>query len=148
MATTTSVPDAKDALTAALAARSGLDGALVMVGLPAEVPTQAERIYFTGVEDLKRDRLGQQRFFAETYVLMVLVEVHQVDRAPSGSATARRAWEIVDEITATIQIDPELGGVIDESEISSIPAEVTLPSTEGWITRITVRIDTSAKLDG
>lgn len=137
------VPAAKAALLAALQAREDLAGVLAQRGLPAEVPTQNERIYLTGTEALTRDPVLQQGLRRESYLLPLVIEVERFGRGNEvRDQVEQRGWDIVDELEAAIATDPELGGVLDDSELEGVPVEVTLPltSNDGWLTRISAQV--------
>jgi hypothetical protein len=129
--------------------RAGLANTVIQIGLPAEAPspiTQTERIYLTGTEALTREAAVQQRCWRESYLLPLIVEVERHGGKEIREAVEERGWAIFDEITTAIAVDDELGGTVDEAEVESVPAEVTLPlhNNDGWLTRITVSVRATA----
>lgn len=141
----TSVTEARTALLDALAARSGLAGVLVQLGLPTEIPDETERIYQLRVENGARARLTDQGGAAETYTLRLLIEVrNQVNG--TWDDTSARAWEIFNLIDATIDDDPELDGTASDSMIEEFEEDPPLALTDGWLARITLGVAVAARI--
>lgn len=132
-----SVPAAKRALVAALEERPALDGVLVQIGLPAKIPREQKRIYLTGTRDWRRDIEGG--IVHELYDLPLLVEVHTVGRQADRDDAEQTLWGLVAEVDATLREDEELGGAVWEALLTAGDEE-TNPTTDGWISRASVRV--------
>lgn len=129
-----SVPAVEDALLARLAARAGLAGVFVLLGLPTEVPTKRERVYLIGVQENERQPRVQQGARRETYIIPAIIEVHGVT-GRDRNAVRDRFWEIVEEIEDELADDPELGDIADDSCVEQIVEMNVLPATDGYIAK-------------
>ncbi len=138
-------PSAEDALCARLAARAGFEAALVQVGLPAEEPTQRDRVYFTAIDDLTRTDKAVTGIKGEHYTLTVLIEVRRP--AKQRAVVKARMWEIIDELEAELWADQELVDDVETAEVQAVPTAFTVPHTDGWIGKATVEIGVNALVD-
>lgn len=138
-------PLAEAALCARLAARAGFETALVQVGLPAEEPTQKDRVYFASIDDLVRRQEAHVGVRGERYILSVLVEVRRP--AKHRDVVTARMWEIIDAIEAELWRDQELADDVETAEVIAIPTAFTVPHTDGWIGKANVHIGVDALVD-
>ena len=138
------VPAAKQALLEQLQAHDDLDGVLILIGLPAEVPAEEERIYLTGTRDWARE-LEDNAVHKETYDLPLLVEVHQTGTAAEREQIEQRLWAIVAAIDDALEQDDELGGAILGTAALVTGDEETNPTDDGWIARASIRVRVLAR---
>jgi hypothetical protein len=132
------VPAAKDALRTALAAAA--PAALVREHLPTTVPRETVRAYITSTENLTRTPETEQGAMREQYELVLLLEARGFGTDPTTATDA--FWTLFDTLEQVLTDDPELGGTVDDSWLSQVPAENTLPlaDNKGWISRAEVRV--------
>lgn len=143
---------AQTALVTRLQARDELSDALVQIGLPAEVPNEADRVYVASVDDLTRaghpaPLALDQGIFQENYTLSVLVESHGTGSSNDDAlraATSDRMWQIVAEIEDELADNPQLAENVDRAWVEAIPAAFTMPATDGWIGKAIVNIHVEA----
>lgn len=136
----TTVPAVEDAIQARLAA--ALTGTLVRFGLPPDVPTQKDRVYLIGVENLSRASVMQQGPVRETYTIPLVLEV---ERAGTNRSTARaRAWELIGLIADDLADTPHVAGAADRVEFAGVPEMNLIPTQDGWIARALVHIAATA----
>jgi hypothetical protein len=128
------VKPVEDALVARLAARTALADTAVQVTLPlaGKVPSQNDRIYLLGVQDVRREHLTDQRAKRETYRLPLWVEVYRPCGDEPGPVRDR-FWTIVEEIEAELELDPELANIADDAWVEEILEANALPTSDGWI---------------
>jgi hypothetical protein len=136
------VPAAKDALRAALAAAQ--PDALVRLHLPTTVPRQNARAYITGTENLTRTPVDEQHAMREQYELVLLLEARGYGTDPQPATDA--FWSLFEALEQILVDDPELDGAVDDSWLAAVPAENTLPlaDNKGWITRAEVHVTARA----
>jgi len=138
-------PVAEAAICTRLAARTGLEDALVQVGLPGEEPTLKDRVYFASVDDLVRTKEAAKGVRRETYTLNVLIEVRRPGK--QRDAVRARMWEIVDLLESELYDDDELDDLVLSAEVSAIPTAFTVPATDGWIAKANVLIRVESLVD-
>jgi hypothetical protein len=138
------VPAAKDALQAALAGVPGLELALVRLHLPTTVPSENLRIYISGTEGLTRTQVTQEGAMREQFELVLLCESRGYGPDPTDAADG--LWTLLDALDTLLLEDPEIDGTVEDSWLSQIPAENTLPlaDNKGWISRAEVRVTAQA----
>lgn len=129
-----SVPAVEAALVTRLQARTGLQGCAIKGTLPraGKVPDSDDKLYFIGVEGLRRDYLTDQHAKRETYLLPLWVETYR----PSGDDPAPahdRFWQLVEEVEAELADDPELANVADDAWVEEIPEVNSFVATDGWV---------------
>lgn len=135
----TSVPAVEDALHDRLTAI--LSGVLVRFGLPTEVPTEPDRLYLIGVENLTRSAQQPTR---ETYTVPLVLEV---ERAGQDRAEPRdRMWEVIGLIVDDLAETPRVDGAADRVELAAVPEVNLVPTSDGWIARGLVHVTATALL--
>lgn len=138
------IPDAKAALLAAIQARGALSAVHVAWGVPAELPSELERIYVSDAVDVTREwaGLGGGRL-DENYAIQVHVEAFRHGDDQSG--TELRLWDLVTEIESAIRADNRLGGLVFVARPAGVDTK-TLPTDDGWIASATMRIAIEARI--
>lgn len=138
---------AQTALATRLAARDELEDALVRIGLPAEVPSEPDRVYIASVDDLTRSKTGElaaiPRIYAESYDLVLLIECHRpgsISDAALQDETNTRMWQMVAEVEEELADNQELAADVDTAYVSAIPTAHTLPAPDGWIGKAIVHV--------
>lgn len=143
---------AQKALETRLQAREDLAAAIVQIGLPAEEPTEDDRIYLTAVDDLTRAQhpaglAAGPKIFQESYTLTVLVETRHSgsrDEPQLRGETNDRMWAIIAEIEQELADDHELADDVDQAYVQGIPIAFTVPAPEGWIGKAVAHIHVDA----
>lgn len=147
MSSRTTAFAAQKALVARLQVRTALAGAIVQIGIPAEIPTETDRVYVASIDEVDRTAHpagfgAAARIFEETYPLTLFLEVHRIDRDSRMVATDRLE-EIIAEIEQELADDGELAAGVDDAFIGSFSA-FTVPGTDGWYAKSIVNITVTA----
>ena len=138
------VPAAKAALLALLAARPALAGVEMRWGIPARLPSNPERVYVGDATDLDREwaALGAQRL-EESYTLQVTVETF--GSGDDERATEERLWVLVNEVELAVRGDLTLTGTVRVARPDGA-TPTTGPTDEGWLARAVVRVACEARI--
>lgn len=137
------MPAVKAAFVAALQARPALASLTVTRGKPnPPLPDTGEQFYLLGMENGDRremtDQPGGPR--AESYEIPCVFDV--LDHASQESAESR-AWEIVDEIDAALDEDPQLGNA--RSVLFVVRGEGSAEIGKRWGARIEADLRVTAR---
>lgn len=137
-------PAAQANLEQRLRDRAELADARVQIGLPADVPTEPNRLYIASIDDLRRtgEPSGLAASFGvteETYTLSVLVECQRTGRNTRAAVT-EKMWEIIAELEQELADDVELADGVDQAYVDAIPTAFTQPAVDGWIAKAVVSI--------
>jgi hypothetical protein len=138
------IPSAKAALLAEILARPALIDVHVAWGIPAELPTDLERIYVGDAVDVSREwaGLGGARL-NEDYVLQVFVETFA--GGDDQQTVELRLWTMIAEIEAAVRADNRLGGLVFVIKPDRVDAK-TLPTDSGWAASATMRFAVEARM--
>lgn len=151
------IPTTKTALLALFQAQAGLSGVLVQRGVPAKVPSQAERVYVDNAVDIVREwnMIGRLRL-DESYTIRVPVEVFQYDAdsdPANQEAAENRMWELAAVVERAVKADPMLGGTLSgntDHPAGITPAGIedqnTFAGPEGWVSHAVLRFDCAARI--
>ena len=139
------IPDAKDKLLEALAARTGLSGVLLAWGVPTTEPEDRERVYVDDAINVEREwaQLGQFRI-DESYSLRVHVEVYQ--RGDDRRVCEERMWAIVAEVEQAAVLDITLAGVLNWGVKPGAVDPKTFPWADGWLSQATLSLECSGRI--
>ena len=139
------IPDAKDKLLEALAARTGLSGVLLAWGVPTTEPEDRERVYVDDAINVEREwaQIGQFRI-DESYSLRVHVEVYQ--RGDDRRGCEERMWEIAAEIEQAAVLDITLAGVLNWGAKPGAMDPRCFAYADGWLAQVTLNLECSARI--
>lgn len=139
-----SVLPAKRALLALLMSADELADAEVRLGLPAEEPTKATRAYVLTNLPRDYDNLTQQGGKTESYVIPVALEARIFDdEVDTLEETIEALGTVVFDL---IEADRELGGACFDATVERIAGPVTQPTTDGWISQVTLEVRVESQL--
>lgn len=141
------IPAAKAALLALIAARPALAAVHCAWGIPAELPPEPERIYIGDAVDVVREwaALGLQRM-DEEYALQVHVETFADGNDQASTET--RLWVLINEVEQAVRATNEtlkLSGTVRVCRPDSIAAKTT-PTDDGWGAAATMRFVCEARI--
>ena len=145
MASTSTVPAVKAALTSRLDARTGLDGVSVTYAQPGDALPH-EAIYLdrvTGVHDV-RVTTGGRVPRDEQYTIALVIHVFLATGGPQEAED--RAFELLAEVENELANTPRLGlSIIDWAEARAYELDTTR-YTDGALARIKLGIECFAQL--
>lgn len=134
-----SVPLVEDALLARLQARTGLAGAAIAITLPARLEGRQDKLFFVGAHGVERTLYVEQGARRETYLLPLWLEVFRASGLDPEPAR-ERFWEIVEEIEAELERDPEIANVADNAFLEAIDEVNPFVADNGWIFKAVLSI--------
>lgn len=142
------IPAAKTALLAAITARPALAGVHVAWGIPAELPSEHERIYVGDAIEVDRSYVNVGAGSAaikldEDYTLQVHVETFAGGN--EQQATELRLWALVAEVEAAVRSDLTLAGTVRVARPGANDSK-TLPTDDGWAASATLRLAVQARI--
>lgn len=146
MAAASTIPAAKNALLAAIQARTALTtaGVLIERGLPVKLPSENERIYVNNARDIEREwaDLGAQRL-EESYTIEVVVECYKA--GDYQTETEDRLWALVYEVELAVRSDLTLAGTVRIARPDG-SQEDTFATDDGWVARTITRVACEARI--
>lgn len=139
------IPAAQAYLLGVIQARPGLTGVHVAWGIPADLPSDLERIYVGDPIEVSREwaGLGGQRM-DENYTLQVHVETFAGGN--EQQATGERFYTMVNEVEQAVRADNRLGGLVFAAKPNGVADPKTLPTDDGWMAGGTLRIAVEARI--
>lgn len=148
----TSVLAAKRALRTMLLAEDALDGLLIRIGLPAEEPVLAERAYVLDNQPREYQSMSEQGGLAEAYVVPILLETKafgDLDHSETSRDEAEdRMEDLCEVVVSMVQADRELAGTVHDATVERIIGPNTAPTTDGWISQVTIEVGIGALIYG
>ncbi len=132
-------PQAKAAILAALATRPALDAVTRTWGGPTEIEDAAEEhIYLGQVKVVGEWRTLGAGVRHESYTVALRVMVLRY--GDDEQATEERAWDLLDEVSAALTADRFLGGLLYQPAALEEITQDNAPMPKQWAARIDAQI--------
>lgn len=118
-------------LLARLQAQFSAAETYVDFGMPAELPSEHERIVLLDVDAYERG--GGEQYREESYGLPIVVEVYRDGKAEAKLEAHSRRWALIDEIDALLLATDFPAGYGSEDGEMAVEGAQLVPYDKGWI---------------